>query len=35
MAATFPTGIITPTKLARRMNSGQSQPPVPAARLIA
>lgn len=35
MAETFTTGVITPTKLARCMNSGQSQAPVQATRLIA
>ncbi len=35
MAATFPTGVIAPTKLSRCMNSGQSQAPVPQPRLIA
>ncbi len=35
MAETFPTGVIAPTKLSRCMNSGQSQAPVPATRLIA
>lgn len=35
MAATFPTGVITSMKLSRCMKSGQSQPSVPATRLIA
>ncbi len=34
MAAIFPTGVTTLAKLARCMKSGQSQPSVPATRLI-